>query len=146
MNESPAAIQVIALLPSEADRQSLRDIFAHSDWQLRFVGTLNELQADLGHSRIGVVITDACLPDCDWKEVLDIADREEGRLRVIVSSRLVDARLWAEVLNLGGFDVLMMPLEKTEVLRCVDMAWRTWQDRSIRKRSASRPTILGASA
>jgi DNA-binding NtrC family response regulator len=146
MNQSPATtVQVIALLPSEDDRRSLRDIFAHSDSQLHFVGTLNELRAGLGNSRIGVVITDACLTDCDWKEVLETADRLKGRPQVIVTSRLADDRLWAEVLNLGGFDVLMMPLERTEVLHCVDTAWRTWQDRSIRKRSTSGPMVLRAS-
>jgi DNA-binding response OmpR family regulator len=147
MNEGPAAtVQVIALLFAEDDRQSLRDICAHSDWQLRFVRTLNELQVGLRNSGIGVVITDTCLPDCDWKEVLDSADGMEGRPRVIVSSRLADDRLWAEVLNLGGFDVLMTPFERAEVLRCVDMAWRRWQDRTIRKRSAAGATTLGASA
>jgi hypothetical protein len=35
----------------------------------------------------------------------------------IVFSCLADEFLWAEVLNLGGFDVLMTPFEPEEVLR-----------------------------
>src|SRR5258708_35798694 len=93
------AIQVLALLPSEDDRQSLRDIFVHSNWRLQFAGTLNELRESLKSSQLGVVITDSCLSDGGWKAVLETADRMEGRLSVIVSSRLVDDCLWAEVLD-----------------------------------------------
>ena len=140
------AIQVLAILPSEGDRQSLREIFVHSNWRLQFAGTLNELQEGLKSRQLGVVITDSCLSDCGWKTVLETADRMEGQPSVIVSSRLADDRLWAEVLNLGGFDVLVMPFERAEVLRCVALAWHDWQDRSKLKRSGSRQRTLHASA
>ena len=139
------AIQVLALLPSEVDRQSLRDIFVHSNWRLQFAGTLNELRESLKSSQLGVVITDSCLSDCGWKAVLETADRMEGQPSVIVSSRLADDRLWAEVLNLGGFDVLVMPFERADVLRCVALAWHAWQDRSKLKRFGSRQRTLHAS-
>ena len=139
-------IQVLALLPSEGDRQSLHDIFVHSNWQLQFAGTLNELPESLKSSQLGVVITDSCLSDCGWKAVLETADRMQGQPSVIVSSRLADDHLWAEVLNLGGFDVLVMPFEQAEVLRCVVLAWHAWQDRSKVKRSRSRQRTLHASS
>jgi len=139
-------IQVLALLPSEGDRQSLRAIFIHSNWRLQFAGTLSESRESLKSSQLGVVITDAYLSDCGWKAVLETADRMEGQPSVIVSSRLADDRLWAEVLNLGGFDVLVMPFEQGEVLRCVVLAWHAWQDRSKVKRSRSRQRTLHASS
>jgi len=139
------AIQVLAILSSEGDRQSLGDVFVHSNWRLQFVGTLNELRESLKSTQLGVVITDSCLSDCGWKAVLETADRMEGQPSVIVSSRLADDRLWTEVLNLGGFDVLVMPFERAEVLRCVALAWHAWQDRSKLKRSGSRQQTLHAS-
>jgi FixJ family two-component response regulator len=39
-------------------------------------------------------------------------------------SRHADERLWAEVLNLGGYDLLAKPLEGDEVSRVVEMACR----------------------
>jgi hypothetical protein len=45
---------------------------------------------------------------------------------LIVSSRLADDRLWAEVLNLGGYDVLARPFNRVEVIRVVQAAWRAW--------------------
>lgn len=57
---------------------------------------------------------------------------------LIVSSRLADARLWVEVLNLGGFNVLVTPFETEEVLRVTFAAWHNWEckkvERSLEKR------------
>jgi hypothetical protein len=44
-----------------------------------------------------------------------------------VFSRLADESLWARVLNLGGFDVLMTPFEAEEVLRVTFAAWSHWK-------------------
>jgi DNA-binding NtrC family response regulator len=139
-------IHVLALIPAEDDRRLLRHTFAHTKWQLQFAGTLHDLRQALRHSQIGVVITDSRLPDCSWNEVLEAANQTEGQASVIVSSRLADDRLWAEVLNTGGFDLLLMPFDRTEVLHCIASAWRNWQDRSVLKRSGRRPRTLQASA
>jgi FixJ family two-component response regulator len=45
---------------------------------------------------------------------------------VIVTSRLGDDHLWAEVLNLGGYDVLAKPLDGSELFRALSSAWRNW--------------------
>jgi len=60
-----------------------------------------------------------------------------GRLRassvLVVTSKLADESLWAEVLNLGGDDVLAQPFDHEEVTRVVRSAvrassdpWRPW--------------------
>ncbi len=43
---------------------------------------------------------------------------------LIVSSCLADDRLWVEVLDLGGYDLLMKPFTPVEVMRVVEMAAR----------------------
>jgi len=35
--------------------------------------------------------------------------------KFVVASQRADGRLWAEVLNLGGYDLLMKPLDADEV-------------------------------
>jgi hypothetical protein len=42
----------------------------------------------------------------------------------VVTSRTADDYLWAEVLNVGGYDVLAQPLERDEVERVVASARR----------------------
>ncbi len=53
-----------------------------------------------------------------WRDLL----AEIDEMGVIVTSKVADERLWAEVLNLGGYDLLMKPLDPAEVLRVVTMA------------------------
>ena len=43
---------------------------------------------------------------------------------VIVTARLADDYLWAEVLNEGGFDVLAQPFDREEVIRVISAATR----------------------
>lgn len=43
--------------------------------------------------------------------------------QLIVADRLADEALWAEVLNLGRYDVPVMPFAHEEVLRVISMAW-----------------------
>jgi hypothetical protein len=45
----------------------------------------------------------------------------------IVSAAWTDARLWAEVLNLGAYDVLVKPYQQSEVSRILQHAWRTFE-------------------
>jgi DNA-binding NtrC family response regulator len=79
------------------------------------------------HSFVPVVISDRNLPDGCWKHVLCAAESSEYPAHLVVASQLVDGRLWAEVLNLGGYDVLAKPFEATEVTRVVESAVRNWK-------------------
>jgi hypothetical protein len=65
-----------------------------------------------------VVICERSLPDGDWKDLLGKTPR------LIVTSDAADEALWAEVLNLGGNDVLAQPFDEQEVRRVVAMAGR----------------------
>jgi len=69
-----------------------------------------------------VVVCDQNLSDGDWRDLLNDLDQEQRTPPLIVSSRLADERLWAEVLNLGGYDLLANPFAATEVRRVVQMA------------------------
>jgi hypothetical protein len=59
-----------------------------------------------------------------------------------VWARHADERLWAEVLNLGGYDVLRAPFQVPEVVEAVKAAIRKWRERGVvletRKKGAGR--------
>jgi len=78
-----------------------------------------------------VVISDCLLPDGRWNDLLLDLRRQAVEPLLIVASRLADDRLWAEVLNLGGYDVLAMSFRAEEVLRSVSLAWRHWRERLV---------------
>lgn len=93
------------------------------------VESAESCQAALDHLLSGVgaapvVICESSLPDGDWKDVLAGMRRGESAPRLIVTSGTVDSALWAEVLNLGGFDVLAQPFDETEVAHVMAAAGR----------------------
>ena len=65
--------------------------------------------------------------DGNWEDLLKATAGLPAPPNLIVFSRLADECLWAEVLNLGGFDVLMTPFEPEEVLRVTFAAWSRWE-------------------
>jgi DNA-binding response OmpR family regulator len=65
---------------------------------------------------------------------------------LIVSSRTADERLWAEVLNLGAYDVLVKPFDPTEVSRVVGLAWLNWKHAfEARRKPCRQPGLALAS-
>lgn len=77
---------------------------------------------------MSVVVCEDSLPDGDWKSVLRFLGTAHGAPPLIVTARNADDRLWAEVLNLGGYDLLPRPLDYKEVVRAVGVAWLHWKD------------------
>jgi DNA-binding NtrC family response regulator len=58
----------------------------------------------------------------NWQQLLEEA--QAAQCLMLVVSRHADERLWAEVLNLGGFDVLSLPFERDELSRVLSSALR----------------------
>jgi DNA-binding response OmpR family regulator len=126
---TPSRIAVLAVLPKEEDCRSLCSILERSNWTVRTATTVAEALSMLKDSFAPVILCERDLPDGNWKDLLEaVADREQPPF-LVVTSRLADDHLWAEVLNLGGFDVLPMPFDPREMFRVLSMAWRQWHDR-----------------
>jgi DNA-binding NtrC family response regulator len=118
-----------------SDRVELRRILAHSKWKLRVRTACREALAFLRHNRVPVVICDGELTASNWRRMLQEGAGLPDAPSVIVSSRLADERLWAEVLNLGGYDVLCTPFDAGEVMRVCWLAWQFWQRQRARVRA-----------
>lgn len=128
--EPPRATENITLLllsPHDDDVTALRNVFHHPGWRVERRHSLSEGLTELG--KVPVVLTERDLPDGSWKDVLEVLTSEQKGGALIVISRYADELLWAEVLNLGGYDVLQKPFETNEVLRVVSMAWRQGKSR-----------------
>ncbi len=60
------------------------------------------------HRRPQVVVCDTeTRSACSWRDLLQVNDKPTSFALIVVSRHVADA-LWAEFLNLGGFDVLSM--------------------------------------
>ena len=75
---------------------------------------------------ISVVLCERDLTPGTWIDMLDHTSCLPHPASLIVTSRLADDRLWSEVLNLGGWDVLAKPFDRVEVIRSVGLAWEHW--------------------
>jgi DNA-binding response OmpR family regulator len=110
----------------EGDGLALGVILLDSNWKSHGAANCQEALEFLGQRHVPVVLAEADLPDGSWRELLNGMARLSAPPSLIVSSRLADNRLWAEVLNLGGYDVLVTPFETEEVLRVTYAARRHW--------------------
>ena len=126
---SETAIAVLLIGPSDSRGRTLRNMFAPPDWEIREACSWRKAAAILDTRHIGVTICDAELQDGNWQALLADLQNRADPPSLIVSSRLADERLWAEVLNLGGYDVLVQPFDRAEVLRVARMAWASWRQR-----------------
>jgi DNA-binding NtrC family response regulator len=131
---------VLLVSPFEEDHAALRAILHRSEWLVSGAkGILEAMTILAGQPPIPVVICERDLPMGDWTALLESMQLLSCPPHLIVSSRQADNRLWAEVLNLGGYDVLATPFDRAEVLRTVQLArlnWaRKWESIAILSRS-----------
>jgi len=116
----------------EDERWLVREVFRECGWQLFEAPDRRRAARCLRRHPVHVVIAKSDLPDGSWQEILR---HLQGLMRpplLIVSSRTADEHLWAEVLNLGGYDVLAQPFERDEMVRVVASARRHFDYRPER--------------
>jgi DNA-binding response OmpR family regulator len=110
----------------EQDRTLLRDLFREFGWRLFEARDRRCGMECLAQNPVQVVITESDLPRWHWRRVLRDLSRLHHPPQLIVTSRTADDYLWAEVLNIGGFDVLAQPLRREEVERVISSARRSF--------------------
>ncbi len=85
----------------------------------------------LERSAVQVVIAKTDIPNWSWRSVLRDLRKLAKPPQLIVTSRMADESLWAEVLNVGGYDVMAQPFERYEVERVVASAHRNFDYRPL---------------
>lgn len=126
---SQMGVEILLISPFDEDHQHLHDILKQTNWQQHGARTQREALEFLHDSVAPVVICETELPDGDWQQVLYHLGRMECPPLLVVTSRMADERLWSEVLNLGGYNVLAKPLHLKEVFHVAGLAWMLWQRR-----------------
>lgn len=121
---------VLLVSPFDEDVRFIRDCLPndapHLDTAENYTWAAQLLQAN----SFSVVLSERDLPDGGWRDVLNAVDLCRSTPLLIVASPYADERLWAEVLNLGGFDVLMKPFDFMETARVLAMARQHWASRN----------------
>ncbi len=125
-------VPVLSISPMEEDHFFLQSILNHSTidpsrtFKVNACATLASALLALRKRQFEVVVCERDLTPGSWKDVLEQVTILPDPPSLIVTSRLADERLWAEALNLGAYDVLAKPFDRTEAMRVVGAAWRVW--------------------
>jgi len=137
-NNGDAAAAILAISPAEDDHLSLQRLFSQTSWRLYQARNYREALASLEKNQVSVIISECNVPPYNWRVLLDHLAHEVHPPRLVVATWLADDRLWAEVLDLGGFDVLQKPFEARELFRVVGLAWRNWKECELTTANRSR--------
>lgn len=109
-NETPT---VFSVSPFPADHAFLQS--AVPPCKFSVANSCRAACARLCVDRIALIICERHLPDGTWKDILGYVAPLPDPPRLIVTALSPDDQLWAEVLNLGGYDVLAKPFNEKEV-------------------------------
>lgn len=109
--------RVLFVSPSSEHADALQRMLDRISIPCDHAGSVDEARGLLRGERYGVVLTESELPDGIWLDVLGLAHQSGSPPKVIVTRSAVDERFWAEVLNLGGDDMLVQPFSEAEVQR-----------------------------
>jgi DNA-binding NtrC family response regulator len=83
-----------------------------------------------------VVVTDLALSDGDWTDILRAANAAPAKTPVIVASRLLDIKLYLDVLDSGAHDFVVPPFSSSDLAYIIRTAIQT--DRSFPSQSLGR--------
>jgi DNA-binding response OmpR family regulator len=120
-------VSVLTVTDRPDELTHLGEIFHRSNWRMHSVRACAEAVHFLEKNRVPVIVCSHDLPDGIWTDLLACLENLSDPPVLIVTSPQADEALWAEVLNLGGYDVLPQPFERSEVVRVISLAWLHWK-------------------
>jgi DNA-binding NtrC family response regulator len=134
-------IPILIVSPHTDDCSSIRQILRNDCWQIEYARNLEEAAKHLKRLAASVIICERDLPDGTWKDLLQRTKEFEPAPSMLVVSRQADERLWSDVLNLGGYDVMPKPFERRDAVRIISMAWRNCRSKVPKKPVSSESEV-----
>jgi len=119
---SDSPIRILSISAAAEDHAALRTIVTGMPCCVTAEATCEGALRRLECGGISVVVCDRDLPDGAWRDILWHTGTSAGKPSLIVMSRVADEWLWAEVLNLGGFDVIAKPFNARETRHVLETA------------------------
>jgi DNA-binding NtrC family response regulator len=113
---------VLFVSPRREDAATLSRMLGSLSVPIEYVADLAHARAMIRDGNYPVILTEANLKDGTWLDVLDLARGVTPRSEVIVTDAAADARFWAEVLNMGAYDLIAQPFATGEVQRILSNA------------------------
>ncbi len=113
---------LMIVLSDQEERRKLETMVGPCRWTVYRATSCEEAIRFARYTRPHVLLCDAELPDGGWRRIWKALSIGPRPPLLIVASRNADERLWAEVLNTGGCDVLLKPFRQEEVVWAIHCA------------------------
>jgi DNA-binding response OmpR family regulator len=139
--EQPCTALAVNL--AQEDIISLAGILRGSCWRLREAQTCQEALCFARNGSVPVVLCEPHMSDGNWNTLMGELREVAKPPAVVVVSRLADERFWVEVLNLGGYDVLVTPFDRSEVFRVLFLAWTAFERKAERVPDSLKKALAG---
>lgn len=117
---------VLSVSPTGEDHRELRAIVRHARWKLLQADNCAAAATLFREYEIPVVLCECTPPMSTWIDLLNHIQPMRNPPALIVTYGSADRYLWKEALNLGAWDVLARPFERSAVIRTVKLAWDYW--------------------
>lgn len=134
---TPENISVLVVSANREDYTAVCRILRHGQWRISRALSCNEALPLMREQSFAVVLCEKDLPDGCWRDLVKHAAELPNPPALLVISRYADDKLWSDVLNTGGYDVLPKPLDSGEVTRVIGMAWRHSLSSWLRKKDVA---------
>jgi DNA-binding response OmpR family regulator len=135
---------ILFVSKSEADYRTLREVAGSLSQSVVSCGDVQEARTAIRRHELTIVVCEAQgRENGGWQELL--GEAQAAKSLMIVVSRRADERLWAEVLNLGGFDVLALPFDRDGLRWALSSALRHIRCTSVAAAVGGGPAIAWSS-
>ena len=116
---------IVALL-TEPDLAVVRELSSSRHWDVYFAGNCPDALARIGQMKAQILFLDRDLAGPGWRQTIHAFASSSTKICIMLVSKVVDTNLWNEVVRYGGYEVLSKPLQKSDLLRAVNLAWSYW--------------------
>lgn len=131
VNTNQQEFTILTVCSKEADHIVVDRLCRQRGWKAAHARTCSEAIDEVNWAMPVVVITENDIPDGGWQEILAALNELPHRPLMIVAARFAEMRLWGEVINFGGYDLLQLPFEPRELERVLESAIHTWVELSV---------------
>jgi DNA-binding NtrC family response regulator len=126
-------VELLLVSPSESDSETLRQALAGTRWRLVHVKSCAGAAPLLASHVFPVIIRDQQCCELGCVHAIRCARAGPYAAPLIVAAQTPDCRVWEDVIDHGGFDVLCRPFEAAKVRRIVEFAYKHWCAGDIRR-------------
>jgi DNA-binding response OmpR family regulator len=117
-------LRVLALSVHIDDRLLLEGLRRRHDWEFRFTCSPELGLQVASQTHYDLILCDRNQPGYPWREVMERLAACSPRSCIVLVSDVSGDYVWGDVLQQGGYDVLVRPISEASVLQAVQAVIR----------------------